>query len=186
MTSTLQDTSLKEQLRLALKGASKRGEFTLASGRKSDFYLDARLVTLTPQGLRLAGTLLWKLALQLGVTAIGGPATASVPIFSAAAALAHADSANWKLFYVRPEAKGHGMMKLIEGPPLGADDKVLMVDDVATTGGSVLKAVAEIRRSGAKVEHAFVLVDRLEGARGALREAGIELHAAFTREDILQ
>jgi len=167
--------------------ATKRGKFTLASGRESDFYIDARQVTLTPRGLAWTAEFLrtFLASMRPGPTAVGGPATASIPIFSAA--VPHLNE-SWvdvpdsvlgvrKLFYVRKEAKGHGTRRLIEGPPLDARDLVVLVDDVLTTGESLIHAAEVVREEGANVLAAFVLVDREEGGREALEEAGF--HAFY-------
>lgn len=100
------------------------------------------------------------------------------------AALLGSPRLDLKLFYCRSEAKKHGTKKLVEGPTLGKDDRVLVVDDVVTSGGSFLKAIAALREeTPAQIVGAFALVDRLQGGREKLRDAGVELHSVFTRAD---
>lgn len=174
------------RLRELVASTVKHGTFTLASGETSDFYFDGRLVTLDQEGSLLVGAEAADVARRLGVTALGGPATAACPIVTAAGICARMGSPrlDLKLFYCRAEAKKHGTKKMVEGPLLGKDDRVLVVDDVVTSGGSFLKAIAALREeTQAQIVGAFALVDRLQGGREKLREAGVELHAVFTRAD---
>jgi orotate phosphoribosyltransferase len=169
----------------ALVGSTIRfGTFTLASGETSDFYFDGRLVTLDQEGSLLVGAEAAALARSLGATALGGPATAACPIVTAAGICAREQGQKLKLFYVRSEAKKHGTKRLIEGPALGPEDKVLVVDDVVTSGGSFTKAIAAIRaETGAQVLGAFALVDRLQGGREKLEAEGVKLTSVFTRAE---
>jgi orotate phosphoribosyltransferase len=176
----------RPRLRELVARTVKHGTFTLASGETSDFYFDGRLVTLDPEGSLLVGAEAASLARQLGATAVGGPATAACPIVTATGICARLGSPrlDLKLFYARSEPKKHGTKKLLEGPALVAGDRVVVVDDVVTSGGSFLKAIAAIREeTSATVVGAFALVDRLQGGREKLAAAGVELHAVFTRAD---
>lgn len=167
-----------------IQDAVAKGPVTLSSGRISDFYIDARLVTLNPIGSKLIGRLVLDVLTEWQHNALAGPTTAACPIVSAAGVIAAQHARDIKLAYVRKEAKGYGMGKSIEGPPLGPADKVLMVDDVLTTGGSLLKAIREVRNTGAHVSRAFVLVDRQEGGRDALLREGIEVSSFTNREQL--
>jgi orotate phosphoribosyltransferase len=174
------------RLRELVSRTVKHGTFTLASGETSDFYFDGRLVTLDQEGSLLVGAEAAELARRLGATAVGGPATAACPIVTATGICARLGSPalSLKLFYARGEPKKHGTKKLIEGPVLEKHDRVLVVDDVVTSGGSFLKAVAAIREeTPATIVGAFALVDRLQGGREKLEAAGVPLHAVFTRAD---
>jgi orotate phosphoribosyltransferase len=172
------------RLKALLAKTVKHGTFTLASGETSDFYIDGRLVTLDQEGSMLVGAEAAELAKKLGATALGGPATAACPIVTAAGIAARMAGLPLKLFYVRGEAKKHGTKKLVEGPVLDASDKILVVDDVCTSGGSFLKAIAALREeTNAQVIGAFALVDRLQGGKEKLEEAGVTLHPVFTRRD---
>jgi len=174
----------RERLKALLAKTVKHGTFTLASGETSDFYIDARLVTLDQEGSMLTGAEAAELARTLGATALGGPATAACPIVTAAGIAARVAGLPLKLSYVRGEAKKHGTKKLVEGPPLEATDRILVVDDVCTSGGSFLKAIAALREeTKAQVVGAFALVDRLQGGREKLAAEGVTLHSVFTRRD---
>ncbi len=159
------DLKLKEELlEMIKKKAVIRGERTLASGKKSNFYIDGKQVTLDPHGILLTGKVILSMLTGMKVDAIGGPTLGADPIAVSAALLScHRDQA-LKAFIVRKEAKQHGLQKMIEGPPLQEGDRVVMVEDVITTGGSVLKAVLEVEKLKAKVVKVICLVDRGEGA----------------------
>ena len=175
-----------KRLKTLLAAAVAEGPVTLASGAVSDFYIDARLVTLTPEGSTLAGEALLDLAAELGATAIAGPTVAACPLVSAVGVLAHQRGRPLKLVYVRAKAKGHGMQKAVEGPPLAAEDRVLVVDDVLTSGGSLLQAIATLRAdTEATLVGAAVLVDREAGGAQALAAAEVPLRALFTRSSLL-
>lgn len=162
-----------------------RGEVTLASGKKSDFYVDGRLVTLSPEGSLLLGRAILELVRERGVTALGGPATGACPMVSATGVLAAQGGVPLKLFYVRAEPKGHGLQKSIEGPALTEADRVLLVDDVMTSGGSILKAVERLRQEvGCELAGVLTIVDRQAGGREALAQAGVELTSLLTRADL--
>lgn len=162
-----------------------RGPVTLASGKTSDFYVDGRLVTLSAEGSLLLGQAVLEVVRARGVTALGGPVTGACPMVSAAGVLAAQAGTPLKLFYVRSEPKGHGLQKAIEGPPLSPSDRALLVDDVLTSGGSLLRAVERVRQEvGCEVVGALTVVDREAGGREALAAAGIELTALLTRRDL--
>jgi orotate phosphoribosyltransferase len=173
------------RLKTLIEGCVHQGEVTLASGKTSDFYVDGRLVTLSPEGSRLIGEEILDLVQELQVTALGGPTTGACPMVSAAGVLAAQAGVPLKLFYVRGAPKGHGMQKAIEGPALSKDDRVLVVDDVMTSGGSMIKAIDRIREeTGATVVSAFCLVDREAGGREALEQHDVPCRFLFTKTDL--
>ena len=165
------DTTDRRELADLLKSESLRlGEFTLASGKKSHYYVDGRRVTLSARGATLIGReMLAQLADFPDVAAVGGLTMGADPIVGAVLAAAGA-GARPKLtgFLVRKEAKQHGTGKLIEGP-LSAGMSVAIVDDVATTGGSSLQAVSAVEAFGCRVACVLVVLDRLEGRPGSFR-----------------
>lgn len=163
----------------------RRQKVILASGRESDFYVDARLTTLDPLGAALiASELLARLRPE--IVAVGGPVTGADPISGAVAALSWLSGRPVRGFMVRKEAKGHGLKQFIEGRAAIPDGAaVCVVEDTATTGGSLLTAIERVRESGLVVAQCVVVVDRQEGAREALAAAGVVLEALVTREELL-
>ena len=175
----------RARLLALLQACIARGEVTLASGQKSDFYVDGRLVTLSPEGAALAGEAVLETARELGATAVAGPTTGACPMVTAAGVLSHQAGRPLKTVYVRAQAKGHGLQKSIEGPPLGAADRVLLVDDVMTSGGSLLQAAERVREeTGCPIVGVFCLVDRQAGGREKVQAAGYRFQAAFTRAEL--
>ncbi|HNX68386.1 MAG TPA: orotate phosphoribosyltransferase [Candidatus Omnitrophota bacterium] len=158
----------EELLKLIQEKAVVRGERKLASGKISQYYIDGKQVTLSAQGLWLVGKAILHMAQAVGADAVGGPTLGADPIAAAVSLLSSQSGHPIKAFIVRKEAKDHGMQKMIEGPALEPGDKVIMVEDVITTGGSVLKAIAEVEKLGAKVVKVACLVDRNEGASETL------------------
>ncbi|MDD5506481.1 MAG: orotate phosphoribosyltransferase, partial [Candidatus Omnitrophica bacterium] len=129
--------SLKKRLFALLeKEALKKGKFVLSSGKTSNYYLDGRVITLTPEGAYLVAGIILELIKGRDIDAIGGPTLGADPIVGAVAALSHINNVPLKTFIVRKAAKEHGAKRQIEGPALGKEAKVLIVDDVATTGKS--------------------------------------------------
>lgn len=172
---------------LLKRDALRTGTFTLASGRTSHYYVDGRKVTLSAEGAAAIGAgVLAALADRPEVAAIGGLTMGADPIVGATLAAAGAPgSARPGLlgFLVRKEAKGHGTGKLVEGP-LEPGMTVAIVDDVATTGGSSLQAVAAVEAMGCKVALVVVVLDRLEGAADAFAARGLAFHALTTIRDL--
>ena len=176
---------LKQRLLALLKKeAFKKGNFVLSSGKASTYYLDGRIITLTPEGAYLVASIMLELVKGLPVTAIGGPTLGADPIVGAIAVLSHMHSIPMKTFIVRKAAKGHGMHRQIEGPALKAGDKVIVVDDVATSGKALLEAKEALEKIGVVIEKAIVIVDRCEGAKENLAHAGIQLDAIFSIKDL--
>ena len=185
--------SNRDSLRsLLLEKSVRTGEFTLASGKTSDLYIDCRMTALDPQGAILIGQVGWEMArdhLQehdLKIDAIGGMTLGADPISLAVGIesfRANPDEA-LDVFVVRKEPKGHGKGKQIEGN-FSDGDTVIVVDDVITTGGSTLKAIDAIEREGGKVAFALVLVDREEGGKAAIKARGIPVVAMFSRSTLL-
>ena len=175
-----------ELLEIILAHSLERREVTLSSGKKSSFYLDLRTTLMRPRGLALAGRLtLERLTQGAAVDSVGGMAVGAVPYVAAVLAAAERDDPATGLlgFFVRKEPKGHGLGRQIEGA-FQAGQRVALVEDTTTTGGSTLEAVDIVEREGGKVARVLCIVDRGEGASEAFAERGIELEALFTREDL--
>jgi orotate phosphoribosyltransferase len=163
--------------------AFRYGDFVLTSGKRSDFYVDGKQVTLHGRGIYLVARLGLDHCRRLGVGAVGGLTLGADPIAAAIATLSGQGAHPMSAFIVRKEAKSHGTGKSIEGPQLRDGTRVLLVDDTLTTGGTFLQAREAIAATGAIVAGALCVVDREEGGREALETAGISLHALFTRSE---
>ena len=184
---------IREQLRQLLMEKSVRtGEFTLASGQKSDLYVDCRVSSFDSRGARLIGEAGWACVREqlerenLSAAAIGGMTLGAAPISLAIGMESARQQPDrfLQVFTVRKEAKGYGAGRRIEGN-FSTGDPVVVVDDVITTGGSTLRAIDAIESEGGRVLFAFVLVDREEGGRKALEERGIQVVSLFTRSELL-
>ncbi len=143
------------------------GQFTLASGKPSTYYINSKKAIFNAEAVWLLGDVLFQMTRELNIQAIGGLEVGAIPLATAAAMRYHQEGRSIEGFYVRKQAKGHGSKETVEGI-LKPGDRVAMVDDVLTTGGSVLQAIQEVERLGAKVAAVICIVDRLEGAREAL------------------
>lgn len=183
----------REELRSILKSKSvKTGDFTLASGKKSDLYVDCRVTTLDARGAVLAGRVLHGLLKAeaqkrgLAISALGGLTMGADPIALAVAMASSmaGDAPPVQAFVVRKQAKEHGRGKCIEGN-FTAGSTVVVVDDVITTGDSTLKAIEAIEAEGGQVAFALILVDRQEGGRENIEGRGYPVVAAFTRKELV-
>ncbi len=172
-------------LTILKKEALKKGRFVLSSGKISNYYLDGRIITLTAEGAYLVAAIILELIKNKGIDAIGGPTLGADPIVGAIAALSHIKKIPLKVFIVRKTAKEHGMQRQIEGPVLKKGDTAILVDDVATTGKSLVEAKEVLDKIGVKVLEAIVIVDRGEGAKENLAQAGLNLESIFSRSEIL-
>ena len=172
---------------LLAERSTRRGEFTLASGKQSKYYIDARLTTMSPEGLSVIGRLGLSTLRQSGWTidAIGGLTLGADPI-SYAISYASAESDQpLRAFTVRKETKAHGTGKLIEGP-FREGDHVAVIEDVITTGGSALHAIEAIRAAHGIVEGVLALVDREEGGRQAIESAGVSIISLVSASQIIK
>jgi len=157
------------------------GRVTLTSGVTAEYYVDAKRAILRPEGFAALSELVASLAREVGATAVGGLTMGADPV--ACAALA--GGADVKAFFVRKDAKAHGLQRRIEGPPLGDGDRCLVVEDVSTTGGSALRAVAALREAGHEVVAVTTVLDRLAGARERIAaEAGVPFHPLTTIDEV--
>jgi orotate phosphoribosyltransferase len=156
------------------------GEVTLASGQKADYYVDARRALLRPEGFRAAGELVAAAASDLGAAAVGGPATAAIPV--ACSALAVEAGSGLRGFFVRKEAKQHGLQRAVEGA-VTEGDRVLVVEDTVTTGGSTVEALEQVRAAGLKIVGVLAVVDRLAGGGERIQAAAEAPYRALTNVD---
>jgi len=176
----------REELRAMLARTIRTGAITLASGRTTDFYFDGRLVTLDPRGLSLVAKLMHERIAGLA-DAVGGPTSGADPIVAGVGQVSLAAGNPLRTFFTRKEAKGHGTGRRLEGPPLREGDRVVIVDDVATSGGSLLQSARVVAEdTGARVVGALVIVDREEGGQEARAAAGIPLDSLFRKRDRLK
>src|SRR5256885_13391776 len=173
--------------RLLAQVSVRRGDFVLASGRKSDLYIDARMTTMDPRGLALIGPLGLAAISDAGweVQSVGGLTLGADPISYAIAYASAVAGKPIRAFTVRKEAKAHGTGKLIEGPFLSGD-RVVVIEDSITTGASALKAAAAVRTQGGHVLGVLAVVDREEGGREAIEADGLSLRTLVTRAALLR
>lgn len=161
-------------------------EVKLASGRTSTYYFNLKPTMLDAEGAHLIATLILEAIGGLRADLIGGLEMGAVPIASAVAALSHAAGRPINAFFVRKEAKAHGTQSLIEGLPDGESLKgkrVVIVEDVTTTGASAIKAAEAVRAEGAEVVGVVTVIDRQEGAGEAFAAAGLTLTPILTLQD---
>lgn len=165
-----------------------RESVMLSSGRRSSYYFDARQVLLDPEGAALAGALAWEALRDAAPAAVGGLTLGADPLVCAVSAAAWAHGSRVTGFFVRKEAKKHGLQQWLEGPFIEEGTPVAVVDDVLTSGGSLVTALERARQAGGVVVAALVVIDRDEGGAGAVRDAlgGAPLHALFTAPELLE
>jgi orotate phosphoribosyltransferase len=166
-----------------------RGKIKLASGRESDFYFDLRPTTLHPAGATYIGGMIVDALDGIEADYVGGLEMGAVPIATAVAIAAHARGRDLGAFFVRKKPKDHGARKLVEGLPKGVTlkgKKVVVVEDVTTTGGSAIQAAQALREEGAEVVLVLTIVDRLEGAAENFAAERLPFRALFTAEDFLK
>jgi orotate phosphoribosyltransferase len=175
---------LRDELReLVAVRAFTYGNFTLTSGRHSDYYVDGKQVTLDGRGLYLVARFALEHCRAHDIEAVGGLTLGADPIAAAVAAMSGESTRPITAFIVRKEVKAHGTGRAIEGPPLRPGQRVLLVDDTLTTGGTFLQAREAVAATGATIVGALCVVDREEGGREALEAAGIRLDALFQRSE---
>lgn len=173
-------------LELLKKYSFELRDVTLASGQKSSFYIDCKQVALRGEGHLLIGTLFFDMMQQMKIpfAACSGMALGAVPLCSATSLIACQNGVELPCVIVRKEAKDHGTSVLIEGTKaVVKNSRVLLLEDVITTGGSVIKAVHALRNQGYVVDTVFALIDRDAGGKENLQKEGLTLHALFHISD---
>ncbi len=163
-----------------------RGDFTLASGKKSDFYINGKTTTLRPEALNLAARIFIDEIRKSPATRVGGMTLGADALIGAIVALSFDAGTPYTGFIVRKEPKGHGTGQWIEGPELKAGDRVAIIEDVVTTGGSSLQAIDRVLETcpGVVVSGVYALVDRQDGGREALAARGYPLFSVFTKDEL--
>lgn len=179
----------KKRLVELLQGSTRRGAFELSSGKTSEYYLDCRQVTLNPDGLGIICNHIWdeicRMKGKFNVNAVGGPAIGCIPIVSALVNKSSSVTGYMYLkgFFVRDVIKNHGLQKKIEGL-VKSGDRVIIIDDVITSGKSALEAAKAVMELGCEVNSIICVVDRLEGAKDLFNENMIPFHPMLTIEDL--
>jgi orotate phosphoribosyltransferase len=179
------ETDRKRLLALLKEHSLMFGDFTLASGQKSNYYVDSKKTTLRPEGAYLVAAEMLQLLSEkeINADAVGGLTLGADPIVCPIAALSHTTGAPLRAFIVRKEAKGHGTTRQIEGD-LRPASKVVVIDDVVTTGGSTLKAIEAAEAAGHEVVAVLCIVDREQGGAEALSRW--PFFPLFTRSEIFE
>ena len=185
-TVSLPSTSTEQRqllLELLATRAYRHGNFTLASGRTSNHYVNCKPVSLSGLGLALLSAHMLELV-EPGAVAVAGLTLGADPLVSGVAQAAALAGQALDALIVRKEAKGHGTGAWLEGPLPEAGSRITVLEDVVTTGGSSLKAVKQLREAGYVVERVVTIVDRQEGGLAAMQEAGLELRSLFQLDEV--
>ncbi len=163
------------------KEALKYGEFILSSGQRSRYYFDGRLLSLDPEGAYLIGKALLPKVLEAGVDAIGGPTLGADPVVSAVALTSHLEGTPVPAFIVRGDAKSHGTRQQIEGPLLPGS-RVIIVDDVCSTGGTLFHAIEAAEEADCQVVKVIAVLDRRQGGSDELRIRGYDFECLLVAD----
>jgi orotate phosphoribosyltransferase len=164
---------------------SEEPVFKLVSGRMSNYYFDCKAVTLHPEGIYLIGNLLFDLVKDLDVKGIGGLTLGADPIAYSVAYTSYLRGRPVEAFVVRKTAKSHGTMQWIEGN-IKKGDKVVIVDDVITTGKSTIEAITRSKEAGLNIVKVIALIDRQEGGKEAVDASGYKLDSIITRDEVME
>lgn len=178
--NTLYDKN--ELMALVREKALQFGEFTLVSGKKASYYLDGKQITLDAAGANILGEGILDLLTDQLPDAVGGMSIGADPITAAVLTLAGVRDLSLRGFMVRKEPKGHGLERYIEGP-VQSGDRVVILEDVVTTGGSSLLAIERATQYGLKVDGVIAIIDRLEGGQAAFEERGCWFKSLLTVQD---
>lgn len=166
------------------KNAYFKEKIILSSGKESDYYIDARRVTLSPEGAYLSALLILDLIRQDAFDAIGGPTLGADPLVGAIGVVSFQNKNPMNTFIVRKVPKAHGKQQQVEGPLLKAGGRVVLIDDVATTGKAFLESIEILEKMKVSVPKAICLVDREEGAKEALAQKKCALVSIFKVSEI--
>ena len=159
--------------------------FTLASGRKSNYYFNCKPTTLDPEGMNLIGQVLFDMLQDTPITAAGGLTLGADPIANALAVISYQMGRPIKSFIVRKDIKNHGTKSAIEGN-VQSGERVVIIDDVITTGGSTIIAIEHARGAGLVIDRVITLIDREEGGRESILKHAQTVQSVFTRTQIME
>lgn len=177
----------REVLLNILKSLSyEEGEFILKSGKKSSYYIDARETTLNPEGMYITGDIMYNMVKKIpNIEAVGGVSIGADPLVCATVLASYNCKDNLFGFFIRKEPKGHGRNLWIEGAKnLKKGMRVIILEDVVTTGGSSLKSIEVTEQEGYRVKGVIALLDRLEGGKEAIESKGYMFKSIFTLKDL--
>jgi orotate phosphoribosyltransferase len=175
-------------IELIIEKAFKYSEepvFKLVSGRMSNYYFNCKAITLYPEGMYLIGNLIFDLIKDLDIKGIGGLTLGADPIAYAVAYTSYLRKNPIEAFVVRKTAKSHGTMQWIEGN-ITKGDKVIIVDDVITTGKSTIEAITRAKEAGLEIVKVMALIDRQEGGREAIEALGYRVDSIITRDEVME
>lgn len=180
---------MKERLiDLIIEKAFKYSEepiFKLVSGRMSNYYFNCKAVTLHPEGMHLIGNIIFDMVKGSAIRGIGGLTLGADPIADAVAYTSYLRKTPVEAFVVRKTAKAHGTMQWIEGN-VSPGDRVVIVDDVITTGKSTIEAISRAKEGGLAIVKAIAMIDRQEGGRENIEALGVPVEAVVTREEVME
>ena len=179
----------KQRLKeIILEKSYRKGKFKLSSGLESDFYIDGKQTTLSAEGAYLCGKEIFALIRNNPepISSVGGMTLGADPLVTAASLVSYLEKEPIPAFIVRKESKGHGTEQYIEGlKNMPAGGSVALLEDVVTTGGTLLQVIERVEAQGFKIGLIVTVVDRQEGGAEALAKAGYPMKAVFTREELL-
>ncbi len=158
--------------------------FTLASGRTSNYYFNCKPTTMDPEGMNLIGSLLFEMLRDAGITAAGGLTLGADPIANALSLISYQQGKPIKSFTIRKDIKDHGTKSAVEGD-VRPGEKVVIIDDVITTGGSTITAIERAAAAGLVIDRVIALIDREEGGRENIIKFAPRIEAVFTRSEIM-
>jgi len=175
-------------IELIIEKAFKYSEepvFKLVSGRMSNYYFNCKAVTLHPEGMYLIGNLIFDMIKNLDIKGIGGLTLGADPIAYAVAYTSYLKGKSIEAFIVRKTPKSHGTMQWIEGN-IKSCDRVVIIDDVITTGKSTIEAITRSKEAGLEIVKVIALIDRQEGGREAVEASGYKLESIITRDEVME
>ncbi|MFW5836665.1 MAG: orotate phosphoribosyltransferase [Desulfovibrionaceae bacterium] len=171
---------------LLLELSYMEGDFTLTSGRKSSYYFDGKQTALHPEGAWLVGNIFFDMLAATGVRGVGGMTLGADPLVSSVVVVSRIRESPMPGFIIRKKAKGHGSNQYVEGMKnFAPGDRVALLEDVVTTGGTLLASIERVEQAGLQVADVLCMLDREEGGSQKLSEAGYPLRAIFTRSSLL-